>query len=254
VVPRQVAGLRLPLRALLVAALAAPLGTAALAAVGPDAATPAAEPPSAAPAADQPAEAAEGDCDALWQRTRTLCKEGEGSSGSERVARLERAIAAGEQAVRRCPQSVDAHYWLGASYGRSAEARRGLPALGLTRRLRREMEFVVRHQPGYEDGDAFLALGQLDLQLPWLLGGNRRRGLEWLERGLQQAPDNIEIRVALARGLLDAGRREEASALLAGIRDGSAPGQPSAEERHEAEDLLRRAEAAAPGATPAPGQ
>jgi hypothetical protein len=191
------------------------------------------------------------DCDRLWRETRSLCEQGERASGDERKRLFKRAIEAGQQAVRQCPERVDAHYWLGASYGRYAQERGGFAAWRLVGRLRREMETVVRMQPDYEGGDAFLALGELDLRLPGLFGGNKQRGVARLEQGLRVAPHNDEIRLALAQAYARTHRQTEALALLQGIRDASTAAGRSDEVRRQAEALIETLE---PGEGPRAGQ
>jgi tetratricopeptide (TPR) repeat protein len=185
------------------------------------------------------------DCNGLWLATRSLSEQGDRASGDEKIRLLERAIDAGEEAVRRCPERAEAHFWLGASYGRYADAKRGLTALRLVGKIRREMEASVRLQPGFEGGDAFLALGELDLSVPGLFGGSRRRGVERLEEGLRVAPGNLEIRLALAQAYLHDKQRAEAEALLRSIVDTPAAGTASDDTRREAIELLRDLDRAA---------
>jgi tetratricopeptide (TPR) repeat protein len=194
------------------------------------------------------------ECDGLWLATRSLSEQGDRASGDEKLRLLQRAIRTGEEAVGRCPESAEAHFWLGASYGRFAEAKRGLTALRMVGRIRREMQTAVRLQPDYDGGDAFLALGRLDLSVPGLFGGNRKRGVGWLEEGLRVAPRNLDIRLALAEAYLHEGRRAEAIEQLRTIVDAPATGAPatgaSAETRRRALALLREQEPR-PGVPPA---
>jgi len=208
----------------------------------------------ASPAVHGGEDPAPSDCDRLWLAARSLCEEGDRSAGREKTRLLARAIDTGEEAVQRCPGRVEAHFWLGASYGRYAESKGGLTALRLVHGIRREMEESIRLQPGYEDGDAFLALGELDLSLPGLLGGNRSRGVARLEEGLRVAPGNLDIRLALAEAYLRSGRRPEALVLLRSIRDAPGAGASSDATRRRARELLRELEprAAPPSASPGP--
>jgi hypothetical protein len=209
---------------------------------------------AAAPAVRGGAAATSRDCNGLWRATRSLSEQGDRASGDEKIRLLERAIDVGEEAVRRCPEQAEAHFWLGASYGRYADAKRGLTALRLVGRIRREMEASVRLQPGYEGGDAFLALGQLDLSVPGLFGGNRTRGVERLEEGLRVAPGNLDIRLALAQAYVHDGRRAEALDLLRSVRDAPA-GDPSTEEtRRQAMELLRDLDRTADDTSRSPGR
>jgi tetratricopeptide (TPR) repeat protein len=206
----------------------------------------------AAPAVRGGEAATSPECNGLWLATRSLSEQGDRASGDEKIRLLERAIERGEEAVRRCPERAEAHFWLGASYGRLAEAKGGLTALRLVGRIRREMETSVRLQPDYDGGDAYLALGQLEISVPGLLGGSRKRGVVWLEEGLRVAPRNLDIRLALAEAYLHDGRRAEALALLRSIVEAPETGTPSDDHtRRQALELLRQQEPRA-DAPPAP--
>ena len=62
----------------------------------------------------------------------------------------------------------------------------------------------------YQDGAAYLALGQIDVSLPRLFGGNEKRGIERLEQGFKAAQNNSEIKLALAEIYDKKGRKAEA--------------------------------------------
>jgi tetratricopeptide (TPR) repeat protein len=72
------------------------------------------------------------------------------------------------------------------------------------------MEMVLRLNDGYEEGSAYTALGEIDRQLPGLFGGNLKRGIATLEQGLKVAPNNPEIKFALAESYLEAKRKDDA--------------------------------------------
>ncbi len=218
---------------------------------------------TAAPPTPQPENDTAGaeECDRLWRQTRDLYKQAESSDESgAKAAELQRAIEIGRDAVRHCPDRVESHYWLGASYGSYAELKGGLTAWRLVGKIRNEMEAAVRLQPDYEDGDAYLALGELDLGVPSIFGGNKNRGIRMLEQGLRVAPGNFDIRLALARAYLGSDRRAKAVDLLQSIRDAQGPSPPAPDVRQEAEDLLRKLEPAgdrsrlpaSPGDSPEP--
>jgi tetratricopeptide (TPR) repeat protein len=197
----------------------------------------------AAPGAVRGAEDARSpECNGLWLATRALSEQGDRADADGKIRLLEQAIERGEEAVRRCPDSVEAHFWLGASYGRFADAKRGLTALRLVGKIRREMETSVRLQPDYDGGDAYLALGRLEISVPGLFGGSRERGVSWLEEGLRVAPRNLDIRLALAEAYLHDGRRAEATSLLRSIVDAPASGASSEKTRRRALELLRQQE------------
>ena len=182
-----------------------------------------------------------GSYELLWRSARALVELGAHLEGGERRDSFERAIQPGRRAVAARPDRVEGHYWLAAAYGRDAETHGGLKAFLLARRLRGEMEAVVRLQPGYQDGDAFLALGELDRALPGWLGGDRARGRRNLEQGLRVAPGNRELKLELARAYLDEGRTAEARRLLETLA--SPAGDAAVDEgvARQARELLSRA-------------
>jgi hypothetical protein len=155
-----------------------------------------------------------GDYDVLWRLSRARYELAEKATKEEKSALLEKGIEDGERAIALRPDAVEAHYWLGASYGRYAEIRGMFKALHLASQLRTEMEAVLRLSPAFEGCDAFLALGELDTQMPGILGGSKTRAIARMEDGLRMCPRNGELRLALARGYVNQGRRDDAKAQL----------------------------------------
>lgn len=161
----------------------------------------------------------------LWRVSRALYQIADAAPRKEKRPLLDRAIEMGARAVAAAPDRVQGHYWLGASDGSAAEIRGPFKALSLVSDLRSEMETVLRIEPCYEQGDAFRALGELDMQLPWLLGGRKSRAIRRMEQGVHTCPANLDLRFSLATAYLTTGRREEGRRILEGIV--SAPGDPA---------------------------
>ncbi|HXY41977.1 MAG TPA: TRAP transporter TatT component family protein [Vicinamibacteria bacterium] len=174
----------------------------------------------------------------LWRAARASGELGTRRDGSGRREAFEHAIELGRRAVAARPDRVEGHYWLAAAYGRDAEARGGLKGFLLARRLRGEMETVVRLQPDYQGGDAFLALGELDRALPGWLGGDRARGRRTLEAGLRVAPGNAELKLELARAYLDEHRTADARRLLEALAVPAAPAGVDEAVARQARELL----------------
>jgi tetratricopeptide (TPR) repeat protein len=127
-------------------------------------------------------------------------------------------IAAGEAAVRLAPDKPEGHFWLGANIGGRAKVQGALYALSSVPDIRREMETVIKLDEGFQAGSAYLALGQLDLELPDALGGDPERAVAELERGLKVGENNALLRLNLARAYYQVGRhadaRRQAEAVL----------------------------------------
>src|SRR5262249_20661645 len=107
------------------------------------------------------------------------------TSQSNKEKLLQAGMEAGKKAVALEAKRVEGQFWLAASAGAYADLKGALQSLSLVKSIRREFEAAVAIDPKYENGDAYSALGQIDLNLPKLLGGNEKRGIERLEQGLE---------------------------------------------------------------------
>ncbi len=179
-----------------------------------------------------------GNYELLWRAARAQGELGTHLEGRARRDAFEHAIDLGRRAVAARPDRVEGHYWLAAAYGRDAETRGGLKGFLLARRLRGEMETVLRLQPDYQGGDAFLALGALDRALPGWLGGDRARGRRTLEQGLRVAPGNAELKLELARAYLDERRTADARRLLEPLASAAPPAVVDESVSRQARELL----------------
>jgi tetratricopeptide (TPR) repeat protein len=136
------------------------------------------------------------------------------SQNEQKIKLLQAAIAAAEKAVKLDANRVEGHFWLGVNKGKYADLKGGFAALGLVKTVRRELETALKLDPNYAKGTIQLALGQLALQVPRLLGGNHKRGLELLEAGLKVGQANAELKLALAEQYGKKNRKAEARKLL----------------------------------------
>ncbi len=76
------------------------------------------------------------------------------------------------------------------------------------------MEAVLKIDDSYQGGSAYMALGQLDTELPEMLGGDSQRAVTTLEKGLRVGEQNSLLRLALARAYLATRRRDDARKQL----------------------------------------
>jgi tetratricopeptide (TPR) repeat protein len=150
--------------------------------------------------------------------------------GSKKGKLLQSAMDAGKKAVELDPSRVEGHFWLAASTGEYADLKGALQSLTLVKTVRREFEAALAINPGYENGDIYSALGQIDLNLPRLFGGNDRRGLERLETGLKVGPNNLDLKVTLAEVYIKKGRNDEARRLLDSVLSGTDPARTTLEQ------------------------
>jgi tetratricopeptide (TPR) repeat protein len=122
-------------------------------------------------------------------------------------------VEAGKLAVSLNPNRPEGHFWLGANYGGNAEISTlaGLAEIG---DIKREMEAVLKIDEGFQSGSAYLALGQVYLKAPRLLGGDVTKAIEYLEKGLKFGPNNALLRLRLAQAYSEANRKDDAQREL----------------------------------------
>ncbi|MCG3163782.1 MAG: hypothetical protein JMDDDDMK_05233 [Acidobacteria bacterium] len=146
----------------------------------------------------------------LWRAARAYYYAGDDAAESEKLSHFEKGISAAQRAVAEQPNAVEGHFWLAANYGGYSEQKGALKALAMVKKIRAEMETVLRLDARYHHGGAYLALGEMDRQLPRIVGGNLTRAIQRLEQGLGVAPDNLEMKLALAQAYQETGRKEDA--------------------------------------------
>lgn len=154
----------------------------------------------------------------IWKLAR--CQYYLGSHEAEEKLKLEafrEGIAAGESAVKLAPDKPEGHFWLGANLGGRAKVQGPLYALSSVPDIRREMETVIKLDEGFQSGSAYLALGQIDLDLPEMMGGDRKRAVEHLEKGLRFGVNNSMLRLRLAEAYYAVKRHADARAQASAI-------------------------------------
>lgn len=128
---------------------------------------------------------------------------------AERDAAFRDGIDAGKSAVLLQDNKADGHFWLGANYGGSAEMSI-LASLSSIQDIRTQMEKVIELDESYASGSAYLGLGQLYLKAPKVLGGDSKKAVDYLEKGLRFGSNNALLRLRLAEGYHALGRDQDA--------------------------------------------
>lgn len=154
------------------------------------------------------------DYEAWWRISKFTCYLARRAPKPENLRLLAEAVVAGKRAVALAPQRPEGHFWLGANYGLTAEARSFVGALLMVDAIRREMEAVVRLDPDYEQGAGLRTLARLDYRAPFFKGGDKRRSVEILEKCLARYPEDPWAMLYLADSYLAVGLRAEAREQL----------------------------------------
>jgi tetratricopeptide (TPR) repeat protein len=178
--------------------------------------------------------------EAWWRLSRARYYIGDREKDETKKAKVfQSGVEAAKKAVALDDRRVEGHFWFAANEGEYADLKGALQSLGLVKTIRKEFEAALALNPAYENGAIYSALGQIDLSLPRLFGGDERRGLERLEGGLKVGPNNAELKVTLAEAYQKKGRKDEARKLAEGVLNVNDP----ARSPIEMEELRNKARA-----------
>ena len=128
---------------------------------------------------------------------------------NERDNAFRDGIEAGQTAVKIQNEKPDGHFWLGANYGGAAE-QSTIQGLATVSDIRKEMETVLRLDEGYQDGSAYMVIGLVHLNAPSLAGGDPKKAVEEMEKGLRFGEPNAFLHLHLAEAYIKVGRNDDA--------------------------------------------
>jgi tetratricopeptide (TPR) repeat protein len=152
-----------------------------------------------------------------WKLSRAAFYVGDHTdSDSERDDMFRQGTEAGKAAVALQPNKPDGHFWLGANYG-GAAAHSTLANLSSFQDIKNEMETVLKLDESYEGYSAYLGLGRLYLQAPRVLGGDSKKAIEYLEKGVKLNPNNTVMKLDLAQAYHANNRNAEAKKQIEAI-------------------------------------
>ena len=132
----------------------------------------------------------------------------------EKIKLFERGIEYGKTAVERAPDSVESQFWLGANYASYGHDKGAFTSLGLISKIRATMESVDKIDEKYQSGGGHRILGILDYSVPGIMGGNKKRALDHLQRALALDPEHPVTRFYIADFYASTGEKDKARAAL----------------------------------------
>lgn len=120
---------------------------------------------------------------------------------------------AAQIARRLAPDKPDGYFWYAANLGEQADRSPITVGIKSIDDIRQAMKKVIEIQPDYQGASAFDALGQLELQTE-TVGGDPKKAVEYLEKGVEIEKDNSYLRLHLAQAYLETGRKADAKKQL----------------------------------------
>lgn len=118
-------------------------------------------------------------------------------------------LQAGLIASKIEPNKPEGHFWYGANLGEQAKKSPVTVGIKAVVEIKTAMNKVIEIQPNYQGASAFDALGQIELATR-LTGGDTKKAIEYLEKGIAIEKDNSYLRLHLAEAYFDADRDAEA--------------------------------------------
>ena len=118
-------------------------------------------------------------------------------------------ISAGKTAVQLHNEKPDGHFWLGANYGGAAE-HSAIQGLATVSDIRNEMQTVLRLDEGYQNGSAYMVEGLVYLNAPSIVGGDPKKAVDEMEKGLPFGEPNAFLHLHLAEAYKKVGRNDDA--------------------------------------------
>lgn len=148
---------------------------------------------------DEAATLGPGSCEARWKAARAFFYLGRIADDDKAKRRqFSEAIGRARAAVRLDPDSVEGHFWLGASYAEYGQARGVLKSLSLKDDIVREMNEVLRLDPRFGCGAAHITLGRIYFKVPAFLGGSLKKSRDHLEQARAVCPSQTTTLLYLA--------------------------------------------------------
>lgn len=153
--------------------------------------------------------------EAYWKASRAAWWVGENaSSGNDKLTYFRKGMAWAQEAVAHNPNSVQAHFWLGANYGSYGETKGVLKSLSLVKPIRHEMAEVLRLDDHYLGGGGYRVLGVVDYKVPGIVGGSKKRAAKELHKALALDPHDPFTHYYLAEFYELTGEKEKAKAEI----------------------------------------
>ncbi|PAU94386.1 hypothetical protein CK503_06180 [Aliifodinibius salipaludis] len=130
----------------------------------------------------------------------------------------------GEKMIERYPNSVPIKFWYAANIGRWADVHGFFKAAtnGISKKLRRVCEDIIKENPQYQDGGGYRILAQVHFyspNIPIVMGWpSKDKAFELVQKALAIAPNNPTNKMFYANILLEFDRHQEAKEQLYEIK------------------------------------
>jgi len=178
--------------------------------------------------------------DALAQLARAYYLQGEAEKNKiKKFAYLDKSVDAADRALKAAPGDNIALYWRSMSLLQKADISSGFTALGFVKEALKGLETVGDKAPAYDFAGAFRSRGKVLIEAPgWSFIGDKKKGLELLQKAKKLAPNLLVNRLYLAQAYKANGMLGEAVTELEYIIAAPARTKDDLKTKEEARRLL----------------
>lgn len=177
--------------------------------------------------------------DALAQLARAYYLLGEAEQDKKKKpAYLDKSVNAADRALKAAPGDYIATYWRSMSLLQKADLKGGFSALGYVKDALKGLEAVSQKDPSYDFAGAFRSRGKVLIEAPgWAFIGDKKKGLELLQKAKKIAPNLLVNRLYLAQAYKANGMPGEAMTELVYINGAPARTNDDLKTKEEAKKL-----------------
>ena len=152
--------------------------------------------------------------EAAWKLSRSLYWIGREEPKEKKLAIYTEAMEAAKKGVELAPNEAPPHYWLAVVYGLYGQEKGIMQSLNLIDPIKQECQAVMKIDPAYSGGGAYMVLGRLYFKVPGLFGGSNKKAIQNLKKAIELGPDRLLNYVYLADVYIDKSMYNEAKAVL----------------------------------------
>jgi tetratricopeptide (TPR) repeat protein len=158
--------------------------------------------------------------EASWKFARGSYFLGDHTEGDDKkLVIFKKGIDVAKRAVSIDDKSVEAHFYLGVSYGVYGRAKGVMNSLGLIDPIKKEMAKVIELDETFLYGGAHRVLGKMFQKVPGVAGGSTEKAIEHLEKAVALGPENLLNHLFLAQSYMAADETAKAKKELQWVID-----------------------------------
>lgn len=143
------------------------------------------------------------------------------STAEEKLQAYERGREVGKRAVELAPRNPEPHFWYATNTAKWGQTKGVMRSLFLLPTIREELDIIFSLAPDHPGAHALA--GNVDLEIPAMLGGGVEKAEEHFRKALKMDPKYTGTRVDLARALIKQGKYAEARKELRRVLDEKEP-------------------------------